>query len=238
MKKSIILVTLATITLSASAQFSGNSAGSSSMGDNSGWNTVYAEWNPTSMYYTGKGDADKVNFNAFSLGYSKAFALSQSVPIFLEAGLAAQFMFKSETVDERYYEDDSWWKEKQSIHMLSVKVPVNVIYKWNIPNSRVELMPFMGISLRGNVWGEWKESLETVVNGKHNDENGSDSYNLFSKDEMEGKQWKRFQIGWQAGIKARFNEKFLIGGSIGTDFMEIAKKEKFINGSIMLGYTF
>lgn len=234
MKKLLILAVIAVVGLSASAQFANSS--SSSAYDNKGWSTIYAEWNPMSMYYTGKGDVDDVNFNAFSLGFNRAFALSQSTPIYLETGLAAQFMFRSDTEEEG---GTYWWKETLRTQMLSLKAPVNFLYKWNIPNSSVELMPFLGLSLRANIWGQQKEIEEGYDPGEPNNQySGSESWSLFDKKEMEEGQWKRFQIGWQVGVKARFNEKFIIGGSFGTDFMDIVKKNKFRTGTILVGYTF
>lgn len=48
--------------------------------------------------------------------------------------------------------------------------------------------------------------------------------------------WNRFQIGWQIGLNARFNSKFLLGLSYGTDFSEIHKKGKIKTTSITIGY--
>lgn len=248
MKKLFVLFAVACLALTASAQFSNSGSSSTTYdSDNSGWSTIYLEYNPMSMYYSGKKekgyDYDAVNYNGFSLGYSRAFALSQSIPIFLETGLGAQFTFRSDTKESNENYHSTWWKETTRVHMLSLKVPVNFMYKWSIPNSKVELIPYLGLTMRANVWGQVKESEEGEddyeVSGVYSD---SESYNLFSEDEDKGmgkgNAWKRFQIGWQIGLKARFAQKFVVGGSFGTDFMEIAKNEKFITGSIMLGYSF
>lgn len=229
MKKNIYLAMacMACIVLNASAQFSSNgNGGSSTVSDNSGWSTVYVEWNPSSFVYTGKGDDDDFDggFNGFSLGYSRAISLSSSTPLFLEAGLAGQFSLWKE--DYKYKTD--------KISILSLKAPVNLIYKFDLPNSTVSLLPFAGLTLRGNLWGEEKYEYEDDL-GSH-----SKSYNLFDKDDMDGKAntWKRFQIGWQIGLKARFAERFIISGSYGTDFSEIKKKFKVHTGTVSVGYTF
>ena len=219
MKKVFFLIATAIISLSASAQFANSGNSSSATADNEGWCTIYAEWNPMTFYYTGKGDYDDRNFNAFSLGYNRAFSLSASTPIFIETGLALQYSFyKNDEGDETY---------KNS--MLSAKIPVNFMYKWSIPNSSVELIPHLGLTMRANVWGQGKKEWRDK----------SEDWDIFSKKDM-GKDgvWKRVQIGWQIGLKARFAQKFIIGGSYGTDFNEISKKCKFRTGTIMLGYTF
>lgn len=200
-----------------------------------GWNTVYVEYNPTTMYYTGKGSRNDINFNGFSLGYNHAFSLSPSVPIYLETGLAARFTFKSESKEDKYA---YWWhKETTSVRFLSLKVPVNFLYVWSLPNTRVDLIPFAGLNMRGNLWGERKVTKESENDGHHY--NDSKSKNLFNQNTM-GKSGvcKRFQIGWQIGLKARFADQFIIGGSFGTDFIEFTNKWKLRNGTIMLGYTF
>ncbi len=227
----LVLAIMACIVLNASAQFSSNGNGSSATAsDNSGWNTVYVEWNPSSFVYTGKDDDDDFDggFNGFSLGYSRAISLSSSVPLFLEPGLAGQFSFK------KVEEGGSYYSFTEKISVISLKVPVNLIYKFDIPNSTVSLLPFAGLSFRGNLWGELKEEEE------YDGDSDSESFNLFDKDDMDGKEktWKRFQIGWQIGLKARFAERFIVSGSYGTDFSEIAKKFKVHTGTVSIGYTF
>lgn len=222
MKHLLVFAAMAAMSLSASAQFSDSGSGSMAAIDNDGWSTVYVEWNPTTYYYTGKSDDyDDYNFNAFSLGYSRAFALSQTTPLYLEAGGAAQYGFYS----DEYNDTDIKYR------MLSLKVPVNLMYKWSLSSSNIDLIPFLGLSMRCNIWGEKRYSYSW--------DEDDDTKDLFDKKDM-GKEsvWKRFQIGWQIGLKARFNNKFIIGGSYGTDFNDISKKFKFRSGSIMIGYTF
>lgn len=221
MKKIMLLMVVAVFAVTMNAQ----SVGGGRDDDrevSKGWNTIYAEWNPTTLTF--KGDVDNVSLNGFSLGYSRAISLTSSVPIYLETGLAAQFTLKGKTDDPYYF---------GSIHMISFKVPVNFLYTWNIPNTNVHLIPFLGLNLRGNVWGQYKE--EELINWELEDI----EYDLFDKHQMgESFVFKRFQVGWQIGLKARFNDRFIVGGSFGTDFTEIAKKNKFRNGTIMLGCSF
>ena len=238
MKKIMLLMAGALCAVAMNAQsVSGGRDGDREV--SKGWNTIYAEWNPTTAYYTGKGDLEDVNYNGFSLGYNRAISLATSIPLYLETGLAAQFTFKSETDEDEGY----GWSDKEttSVRMLSLKVPVNFLYVWSIPNTRVDLIPFLGMNLRGNVWGQAKQS-EEVHNSNSGDYSKSKSYNIFDKKDVEKMGYdeaaKRFQLGWQIGVKARILDRLIVGGSFGTDFMEIDKKIKFRNGTIMLGYTF
>lgn len=219
-----VLVCMASFVLNASAQFSNSgSSGTNTVRDNTGWTTIYVEWNPSSFhggggyrnYNNGKGKGS-TGFNGFSLGVSRAISLATATPIFIEPAVALQYSTKKEgyvVYDYDVFNASAW------LHMLSVKAPVNFMYKYDFPSHPVSLMPFAGITLRVNAWG--------VVNddGDHDD--------LF--DEYE---FKRFQIGWQVGLKAKISEKFIVGGSFGTDFNEIHKHVKVHTGTIMLGYSF
>lgn len=238
MKKILLLMAVAFCAGAMNAQ----SVGGGRDGDrevSKGWNTIYAEWNPTTAHYTGKGDYDDANYNGFSLGYNRAISLASSIPIYLETGLAAQYTFRSESDEDEGY---GWSAEgTSSVRILSLKVPVNFLYVWNIPNTCVDIIPFLGLNLRGNVWGQAKLSIEGY-DSYSGDYSKSITCNIFDKKDAEklgfDEASKRFQIGWQIGVKARIYNRFIVGGSYGTDFMEIDKKIKLRNGTIMLGYTF
>lgn len=218
-----VLACMACFVLNASAQFSnsGNS-GASIVGANTGWTTIYVEWNPSSFnggdgyrfYNNGEGKGS-VGFNGFSLGVSRAISLSRATPIFIEPAVALQYSTKKEGYFN-YYDD---YDTSAKLHMLSIKAPVNFIYKYDFSSYPVSLMPFAGITLRVNAWGEVNDD--------------GDRDDLF--DEYE---FKRFQIGWQAGIKARISDKFIVGASFGTDFSEIHEKVKVHTGTILFGYSF
>lgn len=236
----------------AFAQFSNSSSSSSSTaGASDGWNTVYLQWNPIT-FAPDKGD--NTGFTGFSAGYNKAFSVSSSAPLYVEAGIGLQYMFHSEDMDEFawYFQDEdgddrSYYGEADNTlkySMLSFKVPVSFMYKWNIPNSSVALAPFVGLDLRFNVLAQEKISFDDSGDQEDFDDAADeygfdDSHNLFSKDDMGSKDatWKRFQIGWHSGVNAYFG-KFLVGVSYGSDFSEIAKKCKLHHASFTLGYTF
>ena len=214
---------MACIVLNASAQFSNSGGNSATVSDNSGWNTIYVEWNPSSFhagggyryYNNGEGNGS-TGFSGFSLGFSRSIGLSSATPIYLEPAVALQYSTKKEGYFN-YYDE---YNTSARLKLISIKVPINFIYKYDFSSTPVSLMPFAGITMRGNVWGEINDD------GDHDD--------LFDDDYG----WKRFQIGWQAGVKARINHRFIIGGSFGTDFNDIVKKIKVHTGTIMLGYSF
>lgn len=261
--KFIAVAALLAVSTAASAQFTSSSKSSYSASSTDGWSTFYLQWNPSSIS-PDKGDSE--SFTGFSVGYSKAFGLSQGLPLFIEAGIGLQYSFKNEDIAEDVAdilgvdEDDvlDICDPKEKFSMFSLKVPVNLVYNWQIPNSSVALAPFVGVTLRYNLSGknkmEWnldsdvEKELKDDYEYYYGDEGdemfeedfGDKDVNLFDKDDMGSKDatWKRFQIGWQIGVNARINNKFLVGLSYGSDFSEIFKKAKIKTTSITLGYCF
>ena len=237
MKKIFVLAIMAMFTLASQAQIvssrSSRITTTTTQGLYEDYNTIYLQWNPSSF------SSDKMSsksFNGFSAGYNHAFSLSQALPLYVEAGLGAQFSIWSDEIDD----------VDVKIHMVSAKIPVSFSYKWDIPNSSFSIIPNVGLDFRFNIVGKFKidypdEYLEYY--GK----NVQDSYNLFDKDDMDkiGKvlvgdkdTWNRFQVGWHIGVNFMYNNTFMLGASYGTDFSEIAKDCKIRTGSITLGYCF
>lgn len=142
--------------------------------------------------------------------------------------MGLQYSFYSED----YSDDDFDMTEK--VAMFSIKVPVNLVYRYNLPNSNISLCPFAGVTLRYNLSGKLKYEFEDEEEDEDYD------FNLFDKDDMGSKDetWKRFQIGWQIGAKAIFNNKVSLAVSYGSDFSEIVKKTKVKTTTISLGFVF
>lgn len=84
------------------------------------------------------GDAD-YSMNGLSLDWTKGISLTSSMPLYLETGLGATYASKSKDgIDEKW---------------AYLTVPVNVTYRYAIGNSGVTLSPFVGLYLRGSVYG-------------------------------------------------------------------------------------
>lgn len=231
--KILAVAALLAVSTGAYAQFTNTSSSSSSTSVNTdGWSTIWVEYNPIKVKFDVSGMDDE-SLTGFSAGYSQAFSISQGTPIFLEAGIGLQYANYSDS-ESGYVDDYGKVSVDQNITIWSAKVPVNLLYNFALPNSSISLAPFIGATLRYNVSGTLKYEVEDY----------SEKYDLFSKKEMDdaefldGKAWKRFQIGWQIGLKARFGQNFMAGVSYGSDFSEIAYKSKIQTTSITLGYTF
>lgn len=211
MKKVIMLAAMAVLSIQAQAQIVSSRSSMTTRQvieepkTNKGWSTFGFEYNPSS-FDPKHGDSE--SFTSLALTYTNAIPLTQSFPLYLEWGIGGQYSF--------YSEDDF------KIKYVSLKVPVNLIYDFEIPNTSISIDPFLGLKLRGNIWGQAKED-------------GDDSIDLFDSDEGD---WKRFQIGWNIGVKAKFNNKFFVGLSYGSDFSEMAEDMKINETSISLGIVF
>ena len=234
MKKLFVFAIMAMFTLATQAQIVSSrssritttgSVGDYAVGNYDGWNTIYLQWNPSSL---SPEVGSSESFTGFSVGFNHAFSLTQSIPLYVEAGIGIQYSFWDG--DYYYLYEGEYFKLKDSkIKILSAKVPVSLMYKFDIPNSTISIVPNAGLDLRFNILGKLK-----------NDQLEKSSYNLFDKDDMrsDDNTWNRFQIGWHVGVNFMFNNQFLVGASYGTDFSEIRKSYKIHTGSITLGYCF
>lgn len=156
--------------------------------------------------------------SGFELGFVKAFSISQIHPLFLETG--ASFVY---TTGDLFSEDGL----DLSLSMVSLNVPLNVGYKVALGNN-VSLLPYAGLSLKGHLSGE----MEMSYYGE------SETADIFDKDEMgDDGVFKRFQIGWQIGATLNI-DKFNVGLSYGTDFMEISKNVDTKTFKASLGVNF
>lgn len=227
--KFFALAALLAINSGAYAQFTNSTSSTSSSSVNTdGWNSFWVEWNPSTISSDTQGQGDygsgssskSQSFTAFSAGLSRAFSLTQGASLFLEAGGGVQYSFASD-----------FGSKGTDFNMLSVKVPLSLIYLLDIPNSSLSLMPYAGIDLRFNILGKIKYGDE-YVSGSN-----SGSLNLFDKEEM-GEPWNRFQIGWHVGLKARLGQSFMLGASYGMDFSEIYEKTHINTVTVSLGFAF
>lgn len=183
--------------------------------DTEGWKGVRFSYNSYTL------DERGIEYDAisgFELGFVKAFSISQIHPLFLETG--ASFVYTNGDIFSEGGLD-------LSLNMVSLNVPFNVGYKVALGN-KISLFPYAGLSLKGHLSGE----LEMSYYGK------SEVADIFDEDEMgDDGVFKRFQIGWQVG--AAFNiDRFNVGLSYGTDFMEISKNVSTKTFKISAGIYF
>ena len=193
----------------------------------SGYNLVYVQYNAETMKYSKSGNSSSTSYNSVSAGFARVFGVS-TAPIMLEAGVAAKYI----------------WKDKDGVkdNMLSVKTPINVIYPHAFSDA-FSLEPYAGFYLRLNVLGKRKVS---GGGGSYYDDDegywegpsGKSSIDLFSKDDMGDNRFKRFQMGIQVGVRARINNKFVVGVGYSQDMLNITDHTKFNSWDFTLGFCF
>ncbi|MDO4933924.1 MAG: hypothetical protein Q4E71_04885 [Prevotella sp.] len=214
MKKLFLMAIAAVMSLGASAQLVSSNTLTNKASKN--YSRLSVSYNSISM------DKDWIDggMNGFSLAWTKGISVSSSTPLFIETGLGATFAFKS---DDNKYADVSH-------KFIGVTVPINLAYKWNISNTDINLIPFVGVYLRGNLYGNTNYS---------NDEYDIDEdTNWFDDYDDDGMEAARLSFGWNIGVGFEYS-KLYVGLSYGSDFNEfIEKADKPGIFSATVGFNF
>ena len=237
---------LLAISSSANAQFTNasSSGGSATSASSEGWSSFFVQYNPSKVVSDVDG-AEDLSFTGITAGFSKAFAIAPSTPIYLEAGLAVQYSFATwNWIDDlKMLKKNDYCDPEEKFSMFSAKVPVSLTYVWDLPNSSISLAPFAGVDFRFNALGSMKTEKNMKSGYTIDDDDWEDNFGKIKKDVFDKKDmgdedatFKRFQIGWHIGLNAYFNKQYYVGISYGSDFSEIRKKTKVNTTSITLGF--
>lgn len=231
MKKLFVIAAMIAACSTVSAQFTNSYAGSSSTSVQSdGWSTLYVQYNPITLSNS-NDDAIDSDLTGITLGYNKVFGISKSKPLYVEIGAGLTYAWHSDTEEVNDYTE-----RENTTTLLSLKVPVSILYNYRIPNSTFSICPFTGLTFRYNLSGNSKQDYSGRDANNYEDLD----INLFDKDDMgsDDATYKRFQIGWQIGLSAKFSDKYVLGISYDYDLSGIAKKLKVNTTSITFGYSF
>jgi len=199
-----------------------------------GWTTVWVEYNPTKLRTEISGDTDE-SLDGYSAGISHAFKVGVNSPLFFETGMGVQYSKWSDSAIGYFSPTYSSVRIDVGVDIYSLKVPANIIYYIPVPNSDFSLAPFAGLLFRYNLSGTMDVKADQL--------NVRRELDLFSKTDMnevslDGKPWKRFQFGWQFGIKVRIGSRFIAGLSYEKDLTNIAYKNTIEVTSLTAGLTF
>lgn len=227
----------------------------------SGHNSFYVQYNSLGVGEFAEVlddmDAESEKLNGIGVGYNKAFSVTSSIPLFIEVGAGLNYawakIYEEEVKDDCYICSDEYAvASKTSSQHLMVNVPVNLMYKFQIPNSSITLEPYVGLNLKGHILGRMKskytyeaccdemdEAFEETLEDMDEDDLVS-SY--FDKDDMGGKKYvaTRLNIGWQIGANVDFGKAF-VGLSYGSDFnkfLEADEEWKYSALNVSLGLRF
>lgn len=240
--KHIFVITAMLMSTTAFAQFT-HSGGRNQSSAEEGWNSIYASYNM--LKYSQEMSRWNKAYNGFSIGYDRAIGLTSKIPLYVEIGGAIQYAGQNIKAND---EDNV----KATSNLLSVKVPVSVLYSWNIANSNWSIIPKAGFDGRFNVLGKGKVtytasdySHKFTTTNRYNmfkeGENGKDGYNgLYAS----GDKCSRFQVGWHVGANVEY-KSLLLGITYGADmnafckeYFEIVPNIHFKTLSITIGHKF
>ena len=185
------------MSVSASAQFMQSNGGSKAKASvEDVFNTVDLTYSPVTMKATMGGSSLTEDYNGISLNWSQARLMTDKLPIYLQYGAGAQFSWYTDSSSSDYYD------VKTTTSFLTVKVPVNVLYNFAIPNTNLSVMPYLGLNAQVHVLGQSKTSQE------YDGETQTFKVNYFSKDDMED-PYNRFVLGWQIGAMVSYDKYFV-----------------------------
>ncbi len=174
------------------AQFMGG--GSSKVGGGGGarvsggssidsYNALWVSYLPTTMKASGNGySSSQSGYNTFAVGVTHAQPLSTTSAL-LEYGVFGEFTTKSE-------------KESgvtSTMNLIGAKVPVNVLYGLDLGG--FVIYPYAGLNARFYVSGKYSLKYEGE----------SESSDVFGDDS----DMKRFNLGYQVGVRANFSNFFV-----------------------------
>lgn len=261
--KAIMLAGALAMTATASAQFAntGNSNATSSNSTGYAAGTI-KDTNPydrvSVSFMSEKISPDKdddTSLSGFSVDYIHGFSLSKTIPLFIETGVGLQAGFHSNDLDKKEFNivasDYGAEEQTDKITLMSIAVPVNLAYKFNI-NPDLSLQPYLGLNVKFNIIGKKKSTFgfknkeaeeEFEDYCKNPDEEDKQNVifdkNMFDKKDTGDKNatWKRFQLGWHIGVGMNYKALYL-GLSYGTDFTSLCKKTNTSTFKVGVGINF
>ena len=178
MKKCILLAAFAMMATAISA-----------FAQESVFNTADFTYSPVTLKAKTDGADVSTKYNAVSVNYDQARLLPISFPLYIQYGAGLQYTWKTEKLDG----------VKDSDTFLTLKVPVSVLYQFEVPNVPLTIMPYAGLNLQAHLLGQSKVSYEGE----------SEKFSYFSKDDMNGDPYNRFVVGWQIGARFMYQDYFI-----------------------------
>ena len=161
------------------------------------FSTLGLSYHPMSLIAVEGDDKDILTFNGFGITWTNANAISTTIPLYIEYGVGAQYSYRHDQEKKNAYNYEAKY------HLLSVKVPVEFLYRIQIPGSKVCFAPFAGLDAVVYALGR---GTETVSDSKYDSLNGTSTFDLFSNNDP---KLNRFNLDWHAGGKLMFGHFFV-----------------------------
>jgi hypothetical protein len=169
---------------------------------------------------------------AVSLGVLKSAQIVNALPLHLEYGANLQYMFGRD--------ESSLLGVKTTYNASNVALNVPLHASLNLSLGKVAIIPYAGVNLRLNLWGE--PITETKI-GNTLATNELDLYDTSDKEGAAGDAaWERFQAGLSYGVALRFGAITLSAG-ITSDLMPLVDRGEELTATtelktLSLGFAF
>lgn len=147
---------------------------------------------------------------ALSLSFAQARQILDSHPLFFQYGLGLQYSYHINEDQDDVELNGTLYSGgfKVLTSFFTAKIPVNLLYSFSIPETRMSFMPYAGLHLLGHIIGKQKDTEWISVDGDR--EKTTKTTNLFSDEDMGDHKLNRFCAGWQIGAKVAF-DRFILG---------------------------
>lgn len=224
MKKFLLMVIVATMSLGASAQLISSNTLTKGEKVKRNYSRLGLSYNSLSM------GGETETMSGVGLEWLKGISLMQDQPLFLEIGLKGTFNWWSDS--EQGKENGAKYSAEVSQKYLSLAIPVNVTYRYAVTDN-FRVSPYVGLYGRFGLLGQ--ETSEWEISASGYQKNGEETFDWFDKDEGD---LSRFQLGMQIGANIEYGRGY-IGLGYGFDLTApVEKADKWGNFSVTLGLTF
>lgn len=160
--------------------------------------------------YTFHGASPRLHTQGFALGWNRSIQVQENTPLFVEAGVQMKYDFAEESLSHG----------NASYQQLAFRIPVNVVYKFYLSKTKdIALAPMAGVFAQLRAMGREKiggQSRDIVADGITN---------------TTGAAWKRFDLGWQAGVKMCLG-RYYLGFSYAQDFPDRLVNDDSVDSSL------
>ena len=192
-----------------------------------GWCSFYGGYAPMQLHTTVIGAEDRL-FHTATVGFGYNYQLGYS-PVYL----TTMFEASGAWFTERYNNGD-----KYNFNLYYAKIPINIALRFNLA-PEFAIVPFGGVSVKWNIYAE---EIDRDKYGNY------DKWVIFNGNYTYDYDYRRFQFGYQAGLKLIAGGCFSISAAWTADVTSFCnyynnstrrnETEKFKGVSFTLGYEF
>lgn len=192
-----------------------------------------ATFNTSSLTIFDETEGVPGNFtlNGMSINYLRGFHIpGTKLPMFIETGASLGFNIGS-YIDEGYDVDfdhnrpavsvDS--RNTQLFRNFNLEIPVLYLYRFQT-SRRFSIAPYAGFNFKIHLATGIKEKWESMDNSEYEYEE-YEWESAYDK-ELWGNDWKRFQVGFGAGVRIALDNKWTLSTQFIYDFNPVAHQKE------------